>query len=163
MADGVRVLAWITEGGWEAAIDAVKTLQARSVTLVHVDTVDVPGRGHRHEQVMERMHALAGEAALALLEDAEERLGRATTKHAEQGVAETIVYALAHDHDVLVVARDGRHIGPHSIGHDQRWVIDHAPCTVILAWPAGAPDPRDEPPKPKPKPPPKPKPKPKPL
>ncbi|MDA0180815.1 hypothetical protein OJ997_10965 [Solirubrobacter phytolaccae] len=166
MADGVNVLAWITEGGWEAAIDAVAQLHATEVTLVHVDTVDLPGRGHRHHEVMERMHALAGEAALALLEDAEERLGYATTKRAETGVAETIVYALAQEHDVLVVARDGRHIGPHSIGHDQRWVIDHAPCTVIVAWPEGAPDPRDEPPKPKPKPPhskPKPKPKPKPL
>lgn len=164
MADGVRVLAWITEGGWEAAIDAVATLDASSVTLVHVDTVDMPGRGHRHQSVMERMHALAGEAALALLEDAEERLGYATTKRTESGVAETIVYELAQDHDVLVLARDGRHIGPHSIGHDQRWVIDHAPCTVIVAWPDGAPDPSEPPPKPKPKPhKPKPKPKAKPL
>lgn len=156
----MRVLAWITEGGWEAAIDAIATLDATAVTLVHVDTVDLPGRGHRHSEVIERMHALAGEASQALLEDAEERLGRDTDKRAETGVAETIVYKLAQDHDVLVVARDGRHIGPHSIGHDQRWVIDHAPCTVILAWPEGAPDPHDEPPKPKPKPP---KPKPKPL
>jgi hypothetical protein len=162
MADGVRVLAWITEGGWEAAIDAVKTLNASAVTLVHVDTVDLPGRGHRHQSVMERMHALAGEAAQALLDDAEERLGTAADKRAESGVAETIVFELARDHDVLVVARDGRHIGPHSIGHDQRWVIDHVPCTVIMAWPEGAPDPHDEPPRPKPKPGPhKPKPKPK--
>lgn len=162
----MRVLAWITEGGWEAAIDAVATLHASEVTLVHVDTVDLPGRGFRHEQVMERMHALAGEAALALLEDAEERLGRTTDKRAESGAAETVVYELAQAHDVLVVARDGRHIGPHSIGHDQRWVIDHAPCAVLIAWPEGAPDPHDEPPKPKPKPPghkPKPKPRPKPL
>jgi hypothetical protein len=164
MADGVRVLAWITEGGWEAAIDAVKAVDASSVTLLHVDTVDVPGRGHRHSEVMERMHALAGEAALALLEDAEERLGRAADKRTASGVAETIVFELAKDHDVLVVARDGRHIGPHSIGHDQRWVIDHAPCTVIVAWPEGAPDPSEAPPKPKPKPGPhKPKPKAKPL
>lgn len=162
MADGVRVLAWITEGGWEAAIDAVATLNAAHVTLLHVDTVDLPGRGHRHEQVMERMHALAGEAALALLEDAEERLGFEATKVTERGTAETIVFALAQEHDVLVVARDGRHIGPPSIGHDQRWVIDHAPCAVLLAWPEGAPDPGEAPPKPKPHKP-KPKPKPKPL
>ena len=154
----MRVLAWITEGGWEATIDAVKTLRASHVTLVHVDTVDVPGRGHRHSEVMERMHALAGEASLALLEDAEERLGHPTDKCAETGVAETIVYGLAQEHDVLVVARDGRHIGPHSIGHDQRWVIDHAPCAVLLAWSEGAPDDEAPPPKPKPKPKPKAKP-----
>jgi hypothetical protein len=157
----VRVLAWITEGGWEAAIDAVANLNASEVTLVHVDTVDVPGRGRRHDEVLQRMHALAGEAALALLEDAEERLGYETTKRTETGVAETIIYELAREHDVLVLARDGRHIGPHSVGHDQRWVIDHAPCTVIMAWPEGAPDPSEPPPKPKPKPAHKPKPKPK--
>jgi len=164
MADGVSVLAWITEGGWEAAVDAVKTLNASDVTLLHVDTVDVPGRGRRHDEVLQRMHALAGEAALALLADAEERLGHEADKRAERGVAETIVFELAKDHDVLVVVRDGRHNGPHSIGHDQRWVIDHVPCTVVMAWPEGAPDPHDEPPKAKPKPGPhKPKPKPKPL
>jgi hypothetical protein len=154
----VRVLAWITEGGWEAVVDAVAKLRAGSVTLLHVDTVDVPGRGHRHEQVMQRMHALAGEAAQALLEDAEERLGTPSEKVAERGVAETIVYEHAHAHDVLVLARDGRHSGPHSIGHDQRWVIDHAPCAVLLAWSAGAPDDEAPPPKPKPKPKPKAKP-----
>ena len=152
MADGVRVLAWITEGGWEAAVDAVKTLNASDVTLLHVDTVDVPGRGRRHDEVLQRMHALAGEAALALLADAEERLGHEADKRAERGVAETIVFELAKDHDVLVLARDGRHSGPHSIGHDQRWVIDHAPCAVLLAWSEGAPDDEAPPPKPKPKP-----------
>ncbi len=148
----MRVLAWITEGGWEAVVDAVAKLQASSVTLLHVDTVDVPGRGHRREQVIQRMHALAGEAAQALLEDAEERLGTPAEKVAETGVAETIVYEHAHAHDVLVLARDGRHSGPHSIGHDQRWVIDHAPCAVLLAWSEGAPDDEAPPPKPKPKP-----------
>jgi len=62
--------------------------------------------------------------------------------------------------DVLVVARDGRHRGPHSIGHEQRWVIDHAPCTVVLAWPPEAPDANGPLPKPKPKPKGKPKPPP---
>ena len=89
---------------------------------------------------MERMHALAGEAAHALLEDAEERLGRparAGRRGRRTGDASSTTPPRA---DVLVVARDGRHAGPHSIGHSQRWVIDHAPCTVVLAWPEGAPD-----------------------
>ena len=148
----MRVLAWITEGGWEAVIDAVAKLHASDVTLIHVNTVDLPGSGRRHDEVVQRMHALAREAALALLDDAEERLGRGTDKVTETGVAETIVYEHAHAHDVLVLARDGRHSGPHSIGHDQRWVIDHAPCAVFLAWTEGAPDDEAPPPKPKPKP-----------
>ena len=47
----------------------------------------------------------------------------------------------AEDADVLVIARDKpRTRGPHSIGHAARFVVDHVPCTVVLAWPAGGPD-----------------------
>ena len=84
---------WITEGGWEAAVDLAAILDPAEVTLIHVTSLDVPGpRGRRHEQVVSRMHALAGEAAQALLDDAAERLGRSNVwTAAEQGVAETIV------------------------------------------------------------------------
>jgi hypothetical protein len=155
------VLAWITEGGWEACVDAARQLDATDVTLLYVATVDLPGpRGPRHERVMERMSALAGEAAEALLADAEERLQRPARKRSERGDPETIVMDAAAQADVLVIARDGRHPGPHSIAHAARFVVDHAPCTIVLAWPEGAPD--GPPPKPKPKPKGKPKPKPKP-
>jgi nucleotide-binding universal stress UspA family protein len=153
------VLVWITEGGWEAAVDAAATLDAGELTLLYVTSVDLPGpRGRRHEQVVARMHGLAEEAAEALLEDAEERLGREAHRVVADGEPEAIVFDAAAECDVLVVARDGRHPGPHSIGHRQRWVIDHAPCTVVLAWPEGAPDDDHPPPKPKPKPKPKPHP-----
>ena len=77
VARDMRVLAWITEGGWEACVDAVAALDATEVTLLHVATTDLPGpRGRRHEQVHGRMSDLAGEAAEALLDDAAERLGR---------------------------------------------------------------------------------------
>ena len=56
--------------------------------------------------------------------------------------------------------RDSRHPSPHSIGHAARFVVDHAPCDVVLVWPAADRD--GPPPKPKPKPHAKPKPKPKP-
>ena len=149
----MKVLAWITEGGWEACVDAVATLDASEVTLLYVTSIDLPGpRGRRHEQVMARMHGLAEEAAEALLKDAEERLGREAQRIVADGEPETIVFDAASGCDVLVVARDGRHLGPHSIGHSQRWVIDHAPCTVVLTWPEGAPDDDHPPPKPKPKP-----------
>jgi nucleotide-binding universal stress UspA family protein len=152
----VRLVAWITEAGWEACVDAAKAYGATEVTLIHVADVELPGpRGRRHEQVMARMSALAGEAARALLDDAEERLtgGLATAadrvaaasrgepylkvrKLAAGGHAETVLMQAAEDADVLVVARDNRHPGPHSIGHAARFVVDHAPCTVVLAWPA---------------------------
>ena len=82
----MRVLAWITEGGWEACVDAVAELDAGEVTLLYVASTDLPGpRGRRHEQVMARMSELAGEAGEALLEDAEERLGRDAHKLALSG------------------------------------------------------------------------------
>ena len=158
------MLAWITEGGWEACVDAAAGLDAREVTLLHVSTVELPGpRGRRHEQVMARMGSLAEEAAEALLDDAEERLGVAARKVAVVGEAAALVMEAASDADVLVMARDGRHPGPHSIDHAARFVVDHAPCTVVLAWPPGAPDGPAPKPKPKPKPKGKPKPKPAPL
>ena len=56
------------------------------------------------------------------------------------GLAENAVMEAAADADLLVVARDSRHPGPHSIGHAARFVVDHAPCDVVLVWPGGGPD-----------------------
>jgi Universal stress protein family len=43
--------------------------------------------------------------------------------------------------DLLVVARDGdRHrLGPASLGPATRFVVDHAPCPVLLVWPEETP------------------------
>jgi nucleotide-binding universal stress UspA family protein len=43
--------------------------------------------------------------------------------------------AAARDADVLVMARSGLEAGPKSIGHPARFVVDHAPCEVLLVWP----------------------------
>jgi hypothetical protein len=55
--------------------------------------------------------------------------------------------------DVLVLSRADGHPGPRSIAHETRFVLDHAPCAVLLVWP-GEP-PTDAPPPPPKKPPPK--------
>jgi nucleotide-binding universal stress UspA family protein len=51
------------------------------------------------------------------------------------------VDALAEGVDLLVCARDGdrARLGPHSLGPATRFVVDHAPCTLILVWPDEAP------------------------
>jgi hypothetical protein len=38
--------------------------------------------------------------------------------------------------DLLVLARDGDHsrLGPRSLGPAARFVVDHAPCRVLLVW-----------------------------
>jgi hypothetical protein len=50
----------------------------------------------------------------------------------------------------LVVARDGdrSRLGPHSLGHATRFIVDHAPCPVLLVWPDEAPGIESMPPPP---------------
>lgn len=51
---------------------------------------------------------------------------------------------------LLVVARDGdqARLGPKSLGKATRFVVDHAPCPVLLVWPGSPPDPATIPPPP---------------
>ena len=64
------------------------------------------------------------------------------------------VPAAAADADLLIVARDGdrSRLGPKSLGKAARFIVDHAPCMVLLVWPQTAPDIATIPPPP-PKPP----------
>jgi nucleotide-binding universal stress UspA family protein len=61
------------------------------------------------------------------------------------------VLAACADAGLLVLARDGDHtrLGPRSLGHATRFVVDHAPCPVLLVWPEQAPDLTSIPPPPK--------------
>jgi nucleotide-binding universal stress UspA family protein len=146
----VKILAWITEGGWEACVDAAAALGPGEVTLLHVAADDVVGASggalagllgrHRRPDLEARLTAVAGEAAAALLATAGERLGRPEARLvAASGRPEDVVLDAAGDADVLVLARDGRRAGPRSLGPATRFVADHAPCTVVLAWPGGGP------------------------
>jgi nucleotide-binding universal stress UspA family protein len=142
VARDLKVLAWITESGWEACVDAAAGLAATETTLLHVPQPELahgpPGPlGRRRRLDLEaRWTTVSGEAAEALLDDAEKRLGRAARKLAAQGRAEEVVLEAAQEADVLVLVRDGREDtpGPHSIGHATRFILDHAPCTILLAW-----------------------------
>ena len=51
--------------------------------------------------------------------------------------AELVRRAAAEGADLLVLARDGdrSRVGPHSLGPAARFVVDHAPCRVLLVWP----------------------------
>jgi len=54
--------------------------------------------------------------------------------------------------DILVLARDGdrERLGPRSLGPDARFVVDHAPCRVLLIWPDITPELTTIPPPPAP-------------
>ncbi len=77
-----------------------------------------------------------------MLDQAAERLGRVATVRLETGFPERVVTALADEVDYLIVGRDGdrSRLGPHSLGKHTRFVIDHAPCRVLLIWPGAVPD-----------------------
>jgi nucleotide-binding universal stress UspA family protein len=141
VARDLKLLAWITEAGWEACVDAAARLPATEITLLHVPAEEDPpappfGRRRRLDREA-RWTAMSGEAAASLLSDAARRLGRPAQTVSAHGRPEDAVIEAAQGADVLVLVRDGREQtpGPHSIGHATRFILDHAPCTVVLAWP----------------------------
>jgi nucleotide-binding universal stress UspA family protein len=51
------------------------------------------------------------------------------------------VVAAADGAELLILARDGdqARLGPKSLGRASRFIVDHAPCPVLLVWPAPPP------------------------
>jgi nucleotide-binding universal stress UspA family protein len=159
----MAVIAWIVEGTWAACVDAVKahTSEADEVVLLHVDTPDVPGaahgvfagllgRGHPERDPGTALERLSAASADRLLAAAAERLGRPCARERRTGRVEREVVAAAEGADLLVVARDGdrTRLGPRSLAPAARFVVDHAPCPVLLVWPEAAPDTATVPPPP---------------
>jgi nucleotide-binding universal stress UspA family protein len=137
-------------------VDAARPLLPADaeITLLHVSPTEVEeaaagalagllGRGRpgpgRHPA--ERLSALSKQAAAELLVAAAARLGRAARRQATTGRVERVVVQAAQDADLLVAARDGDRssLGPASLGPATRFVVDHAPCPVLLVWPDEAP------------------------
>jgi nucleotide-binding universal stress UspA family protein len=152
----VTVIAWIAEGTWPACVDAASTHAPESadVVLLHVTGHDVPGaahgayaglfgrgRGRPDRDPGTRLQQLAAASAQQLLRAAAERLGRPCTRVERSGRIEREVVAVAEGADFLVVARDAdrTRLGPRSLGPATRFVVDHAPCPVLLVWPETAP------------------------
>jgi nucleotide-binding universal stress UspA family protein len=145
----MRVLVWVTEGGWEACVAAARELDATELTVLHVlseepeaaATGALAGLLGRHppRHPQRSVARLSREAAEALVADAATRLGRDARRIVATGRVERVVTDAARAADLLVVARDTREPGPKSIRHPTRFVVDHAPCPLLLVWP-GPPD-----------------------
>ncbi|GAB2713865.1 universal stress protein [Kitasatospora kifunensis] len=150
----MTVIVWIVEGTWPACIDAARAHapQGADIVLLHVSGQDVPaaahgafagllGRGHRERDPGTRLEDLAATSAQELLRTASERLGRPCTRAERAGRIEREVVAAAEGADLLILARDGdrTHLGPRSLAPASRFVVDHAPCPVLLVWPEPAP------------------------
>ncbi len=147
----MRALVWIAEDTWEACVDQARLMlpAVSQVTLLHVAASDVEelAAGGAGRLLGRRpppspgppLRAIAAEQAHALLEGARTRLGRPATTVARRGRVELEVLDACTAADLLVAARDGElRLGPKSLGPRTRFVLDHAPCQVLLVW-AGSP------------------------
>lgn len=150
----MTVVVWITEGTWPACVDAARAHAPRDagIVLLHVSGHEVPGaahgafagllgRGRAERDPGTRLEGLAAASAQHLLDAAAERLGRPCTRLERSGRTEREVVAATEGAELLVLARDGdrTRLGPHSLGPAARFVVDHAPCPVLLVWPEPAP------------------------
>jgi nucleotide-binding universal stress UspA family protein len=148
------VVIWITEGTWRAGVDAALRLVPLDapITLVHVTPAELPeaahgaylgllGRGQPGRDPGRRVAQLAAVSAGELLEAAARRLGRPCQRMERRGAIEREVVTAVAGADLLIMARDGdrSRLGPKSLGKAARFVVDHAPCPVLLVWPGTAP------------------------
>jgi nucleotide-binding universal stress UspA family protein len=152
----VQVVVWIAEGTWPACVDEARRWVPADaqVTLLHVTGDDVAaaahgafagmlGRGRRHaEDPGTYVESFSVTAATDLLAAAADRLDRPAARVERTGRIEREVVDAAIGADLLICARDGdrRRLGPHSLAPPTRFVVDHAPCQVLLVWPDDAPD-----------------------
>jgi nucleotide-binding universal stress UspA family protein len=151
----MTVVAWIAQDGWSAVIDATRAHAPADaeIVLLHVTEASVPevahgayagllGRGHRDNDPGTRLEQLDAQAAADLLRAATARLARPCTTLQRTGRPEREVIAAADGAALLILARDGdqTRLGPKSLGRAGRFIVDHAPCPVLLVWPVPAPD-----------------------
>jgi len=161
----MTVIIWISEGTWQATVDAARdhAPAAADLVLLHVTSGDVSeaargafagllGRDRPGRDPGRQVEALARAAAAALLDGAAGRLGRPAARLERRGRVEREVVRAADGADLLICARDGdrAHLGPRSLGPATRFVIDHAPCPVLLVWPEPPPGADSLPPPPPP-------------
>lgn len=142
----MRAVLWITEETWRACVrHALQLLPEQAeVTLLHVAPSDVEELaaggpagllGRRRPPPERDLRTVSDEEARRLLDAARTLLGRDCATVARRGRVEREVVAACADADLLLAARDGeRRLGPKSLGPRARFIVDHAPCTVVLVW-----------------------------
>ncbi|MEU9101041.1 universal stress protein [Streptomyces sp. NPDC048361] len=150
----MSVIIWITEGTWPACVDAAREHTAADADLVLLHVTDdavaeaahgafagLLGRGHRERDPGTRLEGLSRAAADHLFAEAERRLDRPARRLELHGRTEREIVRATEGADLLICARDGdrTRLGPRSLDPATRFVVDHAPCPVLLVWPDAAP------------------------
>jgi nucleotide-binding universal stress UspA family protein len=135
------------EGTWPAVVDAAAPYD--KVTFLHVIDpgaagsahgafAGLMGRGGRRTDPGAAIEEALTSAETRLLTAATTRRGRPSDTLSRHGRVEREVVAAARSFDLLIVARDGdlHRVGPRSLAPPTRFVVDHAPCSVLLVWPS---------------------------
>jgi nucleotide-binding universal stress UspA family protein len=145
----MTVLVWVTGESWMACVDAALVrAPTDEVTLLHVTDAGAAdaaqgafsallGRGGAGPGG--QLEAMVEAAATEVLEAAAARLARPAQQLRRRGRPEREVVQVAGDATLLILARQGGEAGPRSLGKAARFVVDHAPCPVLLVWPGPAP------------------------
>jgi nucleotide-binding universal stress UspA family protein len=144
----MRALIWIVAETWQATVTGAATFLPADadVTLLYVrasdaETVARDARyallGRPRRRGGDALDAISEQSARELLAEAQAALGREAVLEARSGRIEREVVVTAGTADLLVLARDEdrAHRGPRSLGPTVRYVVDHAPCAVLLVWP----------------------------
>ncbi|MGN6169563.1 MAG: universal stress protein [Solirubrobacteraceae bacterium] len=147
-------VVWITESTWEACIEEARSVlpDDAEVRLVHVspsDVEDLVGEGAEGllgrrpaPQPQRAVRTIAAQEAQALLETARARLSRPAVLEPLRGHPERELLRACADADLLLLARDREpRLGPKSLSHATRFIVDHSPCAVMLIWPQKPPGP----------------------
>ena len=156
--EGMTVVIWVAENTWQACVDAARSLAPAGAGITLLTVVDTTtaetahgafggllGRGGADPG--QRLLARSEAAANELLDRAQARLGREAGRLQLKGKGKHEIAAAVSGATMLIVGRDGHGPGPKSLGKDVRFVVDHAPCPVLLIWP-GPPPPVPPPPPP---------------
>jgi nucleotide-binding universal stress UspA family protein len=128
---------------------AAITREGDELVLLHVmdtgprhDLDRLRGPLHPHHERHGDLDAAEEEAGKATLKEAlaeAGRLGLAAAERLERGRPEQVIVSLARELRAEVVALHAREspqahprVGPPSVGHTARFVVDHSPTTVLL-------------------------------
>jgi nucleotide-binding universal stress UspA family protein len=144
----MRVLVWIFEDSWRATVAAAAVLvpEGADLTILHVRASEAESvargalhslLGRPHGSQAQSLETISEEDQHQLLAEAQARLGRDDPVEARTGRVAREVVAAAQDADLLLMARDGARAqaGPRSLGPTAQFVVEHAPCAVLLIWP----------------------------
>lgn len=148
------MVIWVAEHTWQACVDAARSLAPPGAGITLLTVIDnataetahgafsgLLGRGGADPA--RRLLARAETAAGELLDRAQARLGRDAGRLPLKGQGKHErkheIAAAVRGATMLIVGRDGHGPGPRSMGKDVRFVVDHAPCPVLLVWPGPPP------------------------